>query len=58
MASDLSSEFECKCGQEGWIGDGERTEPCPRCGRVYEGRYSAKLLGIEAVEVSEESDQT
>jgi Zn finger protein HypA/HybF involved in hydrogenase expression len=48
----VSTTHTCKCKkQEGWITKDKRTEPCPDCGRIYEGRYNAKTLKIEAIEI-------
>ena len=51
----ISAEFTCKCGkQKGWITDGEvHTQPCPECGRVYEGKYNPKTLTIDAIELEQ-----
>lgn len=44
-----STEFSCKCGQTGWIAEGEVTHHCPSCGRRYKGVYDKKKLIIKAV---------
>lgn len=48
-----SQETVCKCGQtKFWLTEGEVTKkPCPNCGRKYLGKYNAKTLQIEAIEV-------
>jgi hypothetical protein len=47
-----SCEFTCMCGKSrAWVSDGSLTNPCPICGRVYRGQYSAANLTIDAVEV-------
>lgn len=46
-------EFKCKCGISNmttWISNGERTRPCPECGRVYVGFYNKKTNKIEGKE--------
>jgi len=51
MASDIQTEFLCRCGkQKGWIGEGITTNPCPSCGRVYVGREQLnKHTGITEI---------
>lgn len=44
----ISQEFDCLCGKsKGWITEGEKTQPCPHCGKVYLGVYNKKTLQIE-----------
>ena len=48
----VNQQFMCECGeQEGWVEDGKETVPCPKCGRIYKGRYSPVYLGIKAIYV-------
>ena len=48
----ISQEFSCKCGkQKGWITEGEKTKPCPECGRQYRGKYDSVSCSIVAVEI-------
>ena len=50
--SKTSVNFICKCGmQQGWIIDGEITQPCPKCGRKYIGKYNPQCLTIDALEI-------
>lgn len=50
-----STKFLCKCKtQAGWIEDGQITQPCPNCGRVYKGIYSKKCLTILAKVIKNE----
>lgn len=45
-----AQQFICRCGKyRGWLTEGERTSPCPDCGRVYKGKYNSKSLQIEAI---------
>ena len=45
-------EFTCKCGkQKGWVYEDKETMPCPNCGRKYVGKYNAKDLTIDGIEV-------
>jgi hypothetical protein len=48
-----SQEFTCICGEmKSWITDGEEHPlPCMVCGRRYRGKYNAKTLQIEAIEI-------
>lgn len=48
-----SRSFICKCGNpdKGWVTEDLKTPPCPKCGRVYIGKYNIKTLIIEAIEV-------
>jgi len=52
----ISSEFICKCGKmKAWITeDKEMENSCPKCGRRYYGKYNAKSLTIDAIEIEGE----
>ena len=46
----VSTKFECLCGKmQGWIAEGEFSDPCPICKRRYKGRYDKKKDTIKAV---------
>jgi hypothetical protein len=46
------SEFLCKCKKrKTWILEGEKTEKCDNCERVYFGVYSKKKLSIIGKEI-------
>ena len=48
----IEVEIRCKCGKAmGWITEGKKTQPCPFCSRVYIGKYNAKKLSIDIIEV-------
>ena len=55
LKSKISVEFLCKCGKQGrWITEGEKTEPCPHCNRIYMGIYRKNEFTIMAKEINSE----
>ena len=56
----VSQETICKCGKtKYWLVENEITKSsCPECGRRYRGKYDHKTLGIKAVEVKGENDES
>lgn len=49
----ISQEFFCKCKrQKTWVVEGKKIDPCPECGRIYEGVYDKKKMQIIGKEVS------
>jgi hypothetical protein len=42
-----STEITCRCGKKGWIDEGEISDPCPDCGRVYECYYDKKNYNLK-----------
>lgn len=46
--SKTSTEFYCKCGNKGWLVEGEITI-CPVCQNGYLGKYDKKHLTIKPI---------
>ena len=50
----VSTEFVCKCGKrKSWIYPGQRSVPCPECGREYIGKERRERSGVTVIYAEE-----
>ena len=50
----VSTEFVCKCGKrKSWIYTGQRSVPCPECGREYIGKERREQSGVTVIYAEE-----
>ena len=52
MNDKLSVEFECECGEKGWVIVNKITKPCPNCGKCYIGKRKIGSLTVHAHKVN------